>query len=367
MKIDKSLQDLAIEIERRAAAKQDFIAPVGKMEVVVRDNKPAIALANGEVKTFGINEVAHDQMAAYAGIPRDYYRRMQAEDPALLANNINRWIHDAEKAGDKRMVRTLDGAVRALLSDKFRTLDNEDLAEVVLPVLMEKNFQILSCEITERRMYIKAVSREIEKSIPSGAKMGDGSHHIFDCLAPAVSIGNSEVGFGSLYIESGILTRACTNLAWFGAKMRKYHVGARADLSDDVYALLTDETKRKTDAAVFGQVSDILQGAVNQQLFDKTVDKLQAATKDRLGDDVVEVVEQVGKKFSFNEGERKGILARLIEGGDLSRYGLHSAVTRHSADVENYDRATELEKMGGQIIDLAPSQWHEVVRVSKAA
>jgi hypothetical protein len=86
-----------------------------------------------------------------------------------------------------------------------------------------------------------------------------------------------------------------------------------------------------------------------------------------LGDDVVEVVEQVGKKFSFNEGERKGILARLIEGGDLSRYGLHSAVTRHSADVENYDRATELEKMGGQIIDLAPSQWHEVVRVSKAA
>jgi hypothetical protein len=364
MKTGKSLTELAQEIERRAAAKQDFIAPVGKMEMVVYDAKPAIALQNGDVKTFGVNTVAHNQIAEYAGIPAAYYKRMVAEDPELLATNVNRWLHDEAKTGDKRMVRTLDGSVRALLSNKYRTLENEDLAEVVIPTLLDKDFMILSCEITETRMYIKAVSREIERNIPTGHRMGDGTHTIFDCVAPAITISNSEVGFGALSIESGIWTKACTNLASFGAKMRKYHTGARAELSDDVYALLTDNTKKLTDAAVYGQVRDILGAAVNPAQFDATVEKLSDAAKDRLGDDVVEVVERTAKRFSLGEGERKGILARLIEGGDLSRYGLHSAVTRHSADVEEYDRATELERIGGQIIDLPRSQWSEVLKAA---
>jgi len=364
MKTGKSLTELAQEIERRSAAKKDFIAPVGRMEMVVADGAPAIALANGDVKRFGVNRVAHDQIGSYAGIPRDYYKRMEAEDPQLLAQNVNRWLHDQGKAGDKRLVRTLDGQVRALLSNKYRTLENEDLAEAILPTLMERDFMILSCEITETRMYIKAVSRDIERSIPTGHKMGDGTHTIFDCVAPAVTIGNSEVGYGSLYIESGIWTKACTNLASFGAKMRKYHTGSRAELSDEVYALLTDETKRTTDAAVFGQVRDVLRAAVTPAGFDATVKQLQEATKDRLADDVVEVIERTGKRFSLGEGERKGVLARLIEGGDLTRYGLHSAVTRYSADVEDYDRATELERIGGQIIDLPRNQWAEVLKAA---
>lgn len=73
-------------------------------------------------------------------------------------------------------------------------------------------------------------------------------------------------------------------------------------------------------------------------------------------------VEVVGKKHSLAETERKGVLARLIEGADFSRYGLHSAITRHAADVDSYDRATELERLGGTIIELPRSQWHEVLK-----
>ena len=35
------------------------------------------------------------------------------------------------------MVRTLDGQVRAVLSDRYRRLDNYDLAENVLPILQQ--------------------------------------------------------------------------------------------------------------------------------------------------------------------------------------------------------------------------------------
>jgi len=359
-RIGRSLQDLAAEIERRAEVKRDFIAPVSKLSVEVVDDKPVIALANGTVQTFPIQEIAHGQIAEYAGIPMAYYRRMMAEDPQLLATNANRWLRDlAKDPKARRMVRTLDGSARAMLSDGYRALENEDLAEAILPVLLEQNLLIVSCEITERRLYIKAVDRNIERDVPTGRAMGDGSHVFFDTCSPAISISNSEVGYGALSIETGVYTKACTNLAMIGSNMRKYHTGKRAELSDDVYALLTDDTKKATDRAVWMQTTDLVRSAFNLAKFDATVKKLGDASADKIeATEAVEVIERVGRKFSFNEGERKGILGRLIQDADLSRYGLHAAVTRYSQEeVISYDRATEMERIGGDIIDMAANEW----------
>lgn len=359
------MQDLAAEIERRAEAKQDFIAPTSRLEMVVVEDVPALALANGEIKTFGVNDLAHAQIADYTKIPLDYYKRMVANEPKLLASNVNRWLQD--KKDDRRMVRTLDNRVRAMLSDRYRALENEDLAEVILPQLLDRNLIILSCEITERRLYIKAVDRSIERDVPTGKSMGDGGHTIFDTCSPAITFSNSEVGSGALSIETGVYTRACTNLAMFGASMRKYHTGSRAEISDEVYALLTDDTKKATDKAVWMQVRDLVGAAFDEAKFEAIRQRLGNASKERIEPEaVVEVVKKAGKRFSFSEGEQKGILARLIEGADLSKYGLHAAVTRFSADeTVNYDRATELERIGGEIIDLAPNQWRDVTNVGR--
>lgn len=353
----RSLQDLAAEIERRADAKRDFMTPVSKLSVEVADDKPVVLLNDKVLHTFGINDIAHGQLAEYAGIPMPYYKRMVAEDPQLLASNVNRWLRD--KPAERRMLRTLDGAARALLSDRYRALENEDLADAVLPVLMELNLMFISCEITDRRLYIKAVDRNIERDVPTGRKMGDGTHVFFDTVSPAITISNSEVGSGALSIETGVYTKVCTNLAMIGTNLRKYHTGQRAALSDEVYALLTDDTKRATDQAVWMQVRDLVKAAFDKAKFDATIKRLGEATQDQIpAEQAVEVVERVGRRFSFNEGERKGILARLIEGGDLTRYGLHSAITRHSQDEGIvYDRATEMERIGGELIELPRGEW----------
>jgi hypothetical protein len=39
---------------------------------------------------------------------------------------------------------------------------------------------------------------------------------------------------------------------------------------------------------------------------------------------------------------------------------LHAAVTRAAEDVESYDRASQLEVLGGEIIELAKSDWREL-------
>ncbi len=366
MKSGLSLVQLAKELERRANAKADFVAPVSKLEVAVgREGKPIVRMqTQGKPQAFGINTVAHEQFADYAGIPMAYYRRMLESDPSLLAHNINRWLQD--KKDERRMVRCLDGNVRAVLSDKFRTLENEDLAEAILPVLQQRDLIIMSCQVTESRLYIKAVDKNIEANVPSGRRMGDGTHTIFDTVSPAITISNSEVGRGSLMIETGVYTRACTNLALFGASLRKFHTGARAELSDEVYAMLTDKTRKLTDAAVWSQTRDLVAAAFDEAKFKSLTDKLEEAAADRLPKktDVVEVIERVGKKLGLVEGERKGVLAALIEDGDLSRYGVHSAITRFSQDVDSYDRATEMERMGAKVIELSKSEWQQLAEAA---
>jgi len=363
MKTGKSLTELAQEIERRSAAKRDFIAPTPKLSMDVVETQAMLSMGV-DVPSLVINDLAHGQIAEYVGIPRAYYQRMQQHEPKLLAANVNRWLHDDERKDDNRMVRTLDGNVRALLSNKYRPLENEDLAQAVLPVLLDEGFLILSSEITERRLYIKAVDARIERDVPSGKKMGDGSHHFFDTISPGITISNSEVGYGALSIERSIYTKACTNLALIGSVMRKYHTGARAELSDEVYAMLTDETKKATDVALWGQVRDLVHAALLPETFDKTVAKLTDASEQKIEGDVVEVIELSGKKLGLIESERQGVLRQLIEGGDLTRYGLHSAITRHSADVLSYDRATELERVGGQIIEMGQNEWSRLLKAA---
>ena len=51
------------------------------------------------------------------------------------------------------------------------------------------------------------------------------------------------------------------------------------------------------------------------------------------------------------------MLNHLIQGGDLSKFGLSNAVTRFSQDVESYDRASQLEQLGGEVIALPRSEW----------
>ena len=84
---------------------------------------------------------------------------------------------------------------------------------------------------------------------------------------------------------------------------------------------------------------------------------MRASRGETIQGDPTVMIEKVQDKFGFTQAETGGILNHLIQGGDLSKYGLHAAVTRAAADLESYDRATELEQIGADIIDLPKNQW----------
>ncbi len=356
MKVGKTLNDLAAEITRRQASKRDFIVPTPQA-VITLDKAESHVLSFGD-NNITINDLAHQQIASHAEIPKPYYDRMRKEAPELLANNVNTWFN---KYPSNRMVRTLDGKARAFLSDKYRPLENEDLAEAVLPVLLDLDVTIMSCEITERRLYIKAIHNSIAKDIPTGKMMGDGTHTIFDTCCPAITIGNSEVGQGSLSVMTSIFTRGCTNLATFGDKsIRKSHVGGKHELVEGMFDMLSDDTRKLTDKALWAQVRDVVVGSFDEAKFKALAGRIAETAEQRIEGDVVKVIDLASKRFTLNEGEKGSILKRLIEGGDLMRYGLFNAVTRTAEDIEDYDRATEFERIGGQIIELPKNEWQQL-------
>ena len=70
---------------------------------------------------YGISELAKRQFADKLPIPYAYFERMRNNHPSLLDENLKTWLHGDP---DRRLVRTLDGRVRALLPDRYRRLDN---------------------------------------------------------------------------------------------------------------------------------------------------------------------------------------------------------------------------------------------------
>jgi hypothetical protein len=350
MKVGRTLTELAVELERQAAAKRDFVASTAALELKATDDNKSVQLALKNQGQFNVSEVTHGQLAAYTGVPKQYYDRMRSEDPSLLAMNVNRWMHDNEHSRDKRMVRTIDGRARAFLSDRYRPLDNWELATAILPtILSDKQMRIESCELTENRMYIKVATERLTRDVKVGEPVQAGA-----------VISNSEVGLGMVKIEPMILVLRCLNGAISAdSTLRKYHVGrGKGDMDFDVSEFFKDSTREADDKAFFLKVRDVFQAAFSEALFTRLVNKMSETFGNKITADPIEVIDITAKRYNLNDTEKGSVLRQLIAGADLSQYGLMNAVTAAAQDKDlTYERATELERIGGDIIELAPSDW----------
>lgn len=341
MKQGKSLQALGAELQRQRNARQDFVADTRYMDFKADDKGATITLnMKGSKQTFGVDELAHQQIASRLQIPYRYYQKMQAEQPALLQENVNTWF---QYAPERRMVRTLDGSVRAFLSDKYCRLDNLELCAAVLPIINEmKGAEINSCEVTPHHMYLKVVNKKMKAEVTVG-----------DVVQAGFVISNSEVGLGSVKVEPLVFRLVCKNgLILKDYSQRKFHVGRQIDDGDDAYELYSDETLRADDRAFFMKCQDTVRTAVDEAKFMMTVDKMRESMNIPIEHDPMKEVELLGDKFQLTKNERGDVLRQLFMGKDCSRYGLFNAVTAASQLSSSYERATDLERIGGEILSL---------------
>lgn len=355
MKVQMSLTELAAELERQKSVKRDFIADTRKLHMTTDARTMSIGTEDYPIMPF-----AERQLAAKLEIPAPFYDRMRNKHSGLLADLVN-GLFEREPA--QHMVRTLDGNVRAVLSNGYRPIDNFDFADAVLPLLVKSGVQVESCAITEQKMYIKVLCPWLDRElpVPPGLKMGVGHTFFLRRIIGAVVFSNSETGAGALSISPGIFERQCTNLAVFKDEgFGKVHVGKKTQVVDAVEEYLSDATRKLDDKALWARVQDVTRATMDGRVMDKIQLKLLEARGDAIEGDPAKVVEIFAKENQLNESERGGLLKHLVGSGEMTRYGLQWAVTRLAGDVESYDRASELERLGGQVIELPKSDWERL-------
>jgi hypothetical protein len=338
MRSGRTLVSLAQELQRQLESKKDLVVPSPLMRHSTSENGTTslVVEESGGPVAYGVTQLARRQLADKLGIPYAYFERMREKEPALLDSNAN------------TLLRTLDGNVRAVLSDRYRRLDNYDLAEHVLPILQQLPEVVFeSVELTDTRMYLKCVTPRLKLEVAPG-----------DIVQAGIAVSNSEVGHGTLSVQPLLFRLVCRNGVIVADRaLRKTHVGRALSQEDDGVTVYQDDTLRADDRAFFLKVRDVVQATVSEVTFRQAALKMQRTKGIRLTGDPVQSVEVLAQRYALTDAERSGVLRHLVMEGDLSGYGLVNAVTHYSQEVEDYDRATEFETLGGKLIELSAAEW----------
>lgn len=351
MKKGITLNELAVEIARQKNAMADYIVEPSRLQMDIIDDDLKIRVldkdGNDRINPLDIGVYAHRQMASYLSIPQAYYDLMMDKNPKLLGVNVNDWLGQST---DRRMLRTLDGEARAFLSDRYKRIDNYDIAQVTLPIISQiPDVQIVSCNLTPGKMYIKAINPRLFENVVPG-----------DTVQAGIIISNSEVGLGAVNIQPLVYRLVCENgMVINDAVTRKTHLGPT--ISEDNIFYYSKETVEADDKAFILKIQDTVRAAVDEAKFRMVVEQMRTAKEARMNTaNVPEFVRLASRNFGITESEEKGVLQHLIEGNDLSLYGLSNAVTRYSQDVDSYDRATDLEGIGYKILTMPTKQWNRI-------
>jgi hypothetical protein len=324
------LVGLVEELKRQKMNILDIIAEDEHIYAIPDEN---YGLVLGVYKTgkWPLTEWAHSQLAEKTGIPKKYYDRMlEAEEFELLAENINTWLRDG-----KRLIRILDGKVRAILSDRYRIIDNYDLVFLALDEFQKKEtIEIHRIDLTETMLYVKAIDRTLTETIKEE-----------DIVYGGLVIINSEVGASALRIEPFIFRKVCSNGLILPKILKKIHLGMQiTEVKDEIN--WSDETKELEDKAFWSKVRDVIRATFDKQIFQSWVEKLKESTKIEIKKPT-EAVNNIVGHLGLSEEQKQKLLMHFSE---PTKYGLINAITNLASQTKNVDEQVRLEEFAGEIL-----------------
>lgn len=356
MKAGLAIEELAGEIMRQNAIKEDYVvnSPSLLMEQFNSELYLRVLDSDGidRLEPLSIADNAHRQIGARLGIPVKYYSRMLEEGRGLLTENVNYWFrHNPEQ----RMLRVMEGKVRAFLSNRYLRIDNHEVVCAVMPVIGEiPNVQFVSNQITDNHLFMKVVNPNMQREIAPGKTVQAG-----------MVVCNSETGLGTFYVspmiycpelELGMITDI--------GKVKRTHSGPTYRTSE--HFLLRPETFLMADDNAFlEKIRTSVRDALDEETFEQTVAGMQEAIDARINEaDVPYVVNVAANEFGITETEEQGILDRLMDSQDMTRFGLASAVTGQSIVTESYERATDLEEISYRMLTMPTTQWERMNNIA---
>lgn len=244
------------ELKRQRETRKDLIVDSRSLKAVAEQERIVI-----DVPKYGghpLTPWAHGQLAEKVQIPQKYYSRMlDTKNFGLLADNVNTWL----PTEDKRMIRILDGNIRAILSDRYRVLDNYDLMFLALDEFAKAGAEVHKLNLTESHLFIKAVTPRLQGEVRPG-----------DTVQGGLVLRNSEVGASRFAVEPFVLRLRCTNGLIVSEGYSRVHLGRRKEEGEFNWS---SETIYLENQAIWSAVRDVIRNTFDPASFESIVARLK--------------------------------------------------------------------------------------------
>ena len=334
MRAGMSYADLVETAVNTDRFKEDYIVP-GRQVEMISDDIMRYGTESGR-----LSKVAHNNVCQKLRIPTRFYERM-TEREGLRSHVVTELIQNSAKPF---LFRTLAGDIRAMLSDKYKTIDNLEILTAASPVLKDMNIEFKSANITNERMYLQIAFPGLSGEVKAG-----------DVVQYGLTITNSEVGLGTVRVSPTIWRLVCSNGLITTSETNYRHIGKKNTAGED-YSVYSDETLIADRKAFQMKLQDTIVASVSEARFDTLLEKMKGSTEEKI-EDVVKTVENITKRYSFTEDESVLLTNNIFSGSDNSRWGVVNAVTAMAHSTDDPNKAYEYEMNGAEILDLPRNQW----------
>jgi hypothetical protein len=362
-----SLPDLVTLLRDQHAAKLDVVIPAAGIRSLggrwqIDGTGTAVLGPDGVTTspgTFVPTGTCDAGMADKLGIPVAYLRRLREEHLDLYDANVNGWLE--QQPGRRLLIRALrgegGGIARAVLSERYRFVDNLDVLLAVLDGIRGAgaDVEVRRCDLTERRMYVQIASQSVAAQADvllrdyvspfSGARGADNP-----LVFAGFVLSNSETGHGSFSITPRLIAQVCSNgYTITKDAMREVHLGGRLDAGVVQWSAGTQQaaieliTRQAADATATFLTGDYLHRSM-------AVIEQRAGVPVR---DVPATLKYVAAQCRFTDEQQAVILDHFIGGADRTAGGVLQAVTSAAQVEDDADAAYEMERVGLRAMTLA--------------
>lgn len=368
---DANISDIVERLQSQSLQKRDFVVPAHYLALKNADltmvgtesaelnallTQSGVAQVDGDnqLSRFSVTETAHRQIAEKCGIPWNYYTAMRTEQAVgLLDTNVNYWFFNSNK---NYLLRTFinpetnTGYARALLSDRFRAIDNWDVLIATLSAINNsgKDVEFKGGDLTDDKMFLRFTSPSVEVQAPELLKHyrvpGKPENWGNSGIMTGFSVSNSETGCGAFTIAPRIVIQACSNgMVLHTDAIRKTHIGAK--LEKFSYIDWSARTKELNKELILAQVGDTIGAYLSTEWLGKVVGELQESAGIQITKPTA-TIQAVSRECSFTAQEADRILNAFIVSGDSTLFGIAQAITFYAQDKEVApERQYELESL----------------------
>lgn len=308
------VQERALDIQDKC---QDFLVKDVAKNLYMDD----FGNLNFAGETMPASDWALSQLGMKTTIPSHYIEQcINAGFPSLAAQNVNTWLKTREKSN--MFIRTYDGQVRGILSDRYSVFDAPDILDDIFDVVDEDDWRLKGSLLNEERMHLRLVGE-------------DDIQIANDPMFPAIFIDSSDVGRCAINIRFGIYRQVCTNGLIVPAIMMKYrqvHMGIKPD---KIAASLKELVAHVPDMVTYSR--DLINLAATK--------KVKMLTEE----DINELTRLIRSKGAISNRDAAGIIEVAQTKYPATRWGIVNAITEF-AQTKSLDARLELERAAGNLL-----------------